>query len=363
MARIILCVTNSLHFDQRLARICTTLAGTGHEVLLVGRKNAGSQPLKPKPYRQHRMRLIFSKGKWFYAEYQLRLFFFLLTQKADAVIANDLDTIIPVYYSSRIKGWKIAIDAHEYFTGQIEVVSRPGVFRFWKWVERKFLPKYRSGYTVSDGIARLFKEEYNLNYEVIRNVPKYKLHQPHKFCNNPLLIYRGAVNEGRGLKELAEAMKNLPLTLNIYGDGNFMLQLQKRISENNMAGRMVINGAVLPEDLDMATETSDIGLNLVENNGKNQFHSLANKFFDMIMHGLPQVTMDFPEYRAINKQFEVAVLIAECTPEAIELGVRKLMQNQELYTRLSNNCIRAAKVLNWETEQIKLISFYERFLG
>lgn len=332
-------------------------------MLLVGRKTAGSPALDPKPYRQHRMRLFFSKGKLFYAEYQIRLFFFLLKSKTDAVIANDLDTIIPVYFSAKIKGWKIAMDAHEYFTGQKEVVSRPGIFRFWKWVERKFLPKFQSGYTVSDGIARLFREEYKLNYEVIRNVPTFSLHQPHVFKDNPVIIYRGAVNEGRGLKELAETMKNLPAKLNIYGDGNFMNPLQKLISENNLAGKMVIKGAVLPADLDVATELSDIGLNLVENNGLNQYYSLANKFFDMIMHGLPQVTMDFPEYRAINNQFEVAVLIPHCTPDAIEHGIQKLMQDPELYTRLANNCKQASKVFNWEFEKIKLKSFYERFLG
>jgi hypothetical protein len=41
---------------------------------------------------------------------------------------------------------------------------------------------------------------------------------------------------------------------------------------------------------------------------------LANKFFDYIQAGIPQVTMNFPEYAAINREYEVAVLIDDLEP-------------------------------------------------
>jgi len=362
LARLIFCVTNNLIYDQRMARTCSALTEAGHQVLLVGR-NYPSWPLpKERVYRQHRLRLLFSKGILFYAEYQVRLLVFLLFKKADVVVSIDLDTIIPVYYAARFKGWKMAFDAHEYFTGQQEITSRPGVFRVWKWIEKKFLPKFRSGYTVSEGISALFKQEYGLGYPVIRNVPHFKAYKPHAFKSNPVVIYRGAVNEARGLKALAEAMKTIPATLLVYGDGNYMAEFQKIIAENNLAGKVVIKGAVLPEELDEATEVADIGLNLVENSGENQYYSLANKFFDMMMHGLPQVTMDYPEYRAVNNRYEVAVLIRDCNPESIASGIRRLMTDKELYDRLAQNCASAAKVYNWEAEKMKLISFYGQFI-
>lgn len=363
MARLIFCVTNNLQYDQRMARICSTLSEAGHQILLVGRKMPGSGPLSPKPYRQHRLNLLFSEGKLFYAEYQVRMFFFLLGKKADALIAIDLDSIIPVYYAALLKGCKRAMDAHEYFTGQKEVVSRPAVYRFWKSIEKRFLPKFRTGTTVSSGIAALFREEYGLEYEVIRNLPLFKAYPAHHLTQPPQIIYRGAVNEARGLSQLAEAMKSIPAQLVVYGNGNFMVQFQNFLSANNLGEKVVIKGAVSPEDLDKETESAQIGVNLVENSGDNQYYSLANKFFDMIMHGVPQVTMDYPEYRMVNNQFEVAVLIPDCSPANIKQAIEQLMNNKELYNRLAQNCTEAAKVYNWDNEKVKLLSFYAQFLG
>jgi hypothetical protein len=96
-------------------RICSSLSAAGYSVVLVGRKLENSLPLQPKNFLQFRLRCIFNKGFPFYAEYNLRLFFFLLFRKMDAICAIDLDTILPVYLVSAIRGRKRIYDAHEFF--------------------------------------------------------------------------------------------------------------------------------------------------------------------------------------------------------------------------------------------------------
>ena len=54
-------------------------------------------------FEQTRLTCIFSKGKLFYAEYNLRLFFYLLFKKLDLICAIDLDTIIPCLWVSKIR--------------------------------------------------------------------------------------------------------------------------------------------------------------------------------------------------------------------------------------------------------------------
>ncbi|MCC6724648.1 MAG: glycosyltransferase, partial [Saprospiraceae bacterium] len=49
MKRIICTVSNDLSYDQRMIRICSTLANAGYEVTLLGRKLPDSIPLEPKP--------------------------------------------------------------------------------------------------------------------------------------------------------------------------------------------------------------------------------------------------------------------------------------------------------------------------
>lgn len=363
MPRIIFCVTNDLSYDQRMIRICTTLSNAGYQVLLVGRANRHSVPLLERPYQQHRLKLPFFEGKAFYASYQVALFRYLMKQNADAIVAIDLDTIVPAYYTAKIKGWKKAMDAHEYFTGQKEVMSRPGIYKIWKKIEQKYLPHFRQGYTVSRGIADLFKDEYGLEYEVIRNLPVYRAYEPRKWKKDMDLIYRGAINEARGLAELAEAMKGIAASVQLYGDGNYTRILKEIIAKNNLQHKLFIHGALLPDQLNRVSMEAGIGINLVENTGLNQYHSLANKFFDLMQLGIPQVTMNYPAYRMINEKHEVALLIDDTKPALIRDAVNRLLIDRELYEKLSRNAIEASKIYCWENEEPILKSFYERLLG
>src|SRR5690349_15933931 len=103
MPRIIFTVINDLTYDQRMHRICNSLANDGYDVLLVGRKLKSSIPIRQEKYLQKRLGFVFTRGKLFYIEYNIRLFFFLLLKKFDIVCGIDLDTILPCYFISKIK--------------------------------------------------------------------------------------------------------------------------------------------------------------------------------------------------------------------------------------------------------------------
>src|SRR6476620_6471580 len=103
MFDIILVVTNELSYDQRMSRICTSLALAGYRVLLIGRNTKRSIPLAPQPFQQKRLNLLFSRGKLFYLEFNIRLGVYLALKKSRVLCAIDLDTILPCYFISRIK--------------------------------------------------------------------------------------------------------------------------------------------------------------------------------------------------------------------------------------------------------------------
>src|SRR5688572_4416115 len=147
MKRIVFAVTNELSYDQRMIRICTSLAQAGYQVTLVGQRwRRSTPPLPVRPFNQVRLRCFFYKGKIGYFEYNLRLFFFLLFHKADALCAIDLDTILPFYLVSKLKGLPRIYDAHELFCEMKEVVTRPLIYKAWKWVERLTVPHFKNGY-------------------------------------------------------------------------------------------------------------------------------------------------------------------------------------------------------------------------
>ena len=104
--KIIFTVTNDLNYDQRMIRICSTLVTAGYDVTLVGFKRAKSEPLVMRSFAQRRLPIIVEQGKLLYVHYWFRLFFYLLFSKADILCAIDLDTILPVYFASKITGKK-----------------------------------------------------------------------------------------------------------------------------------------------------------------------------------------------------------------------------------------------------------------
>ncbi|HET9057472.1 MAG TPA: glycosyltransferase [Chitinophagaceae bacterium] len=366
MKKIVFSVTNDLNYDQRMIRICSSLSAAGYKILLVGRARTQSTTLDTRPYEQKRLNCWFQKGKVFYIEYNIRLFFFLLFTKMDCICAIDLDTILPCYFISVIKKTKRVYDAHELFCEMKEIVTRPFIYKTWKCIERLAVPKFQHGYTVNQPIADEFKKLYNVNYSIIRNVPI--LHpsdnmQKTAAVEQRFLLYQGDVNEGRSFETLIPAMKKVPLPLIVYGDGNFFEQAKQLVKQNNLEDKVIFKGRIKPEELRSITPKAYLGITFFENNGLSNYLSLANKFFDYIHAGVPQLCVGYPAYKEINNQFEVAHLIDDLSAENIATQLNFLLDNNVLYNRLRQNCLEARKVLNWQTEEKELITFYKKLLG
>lgn len=242
-------------------------------------------------------------------------------------------------------------DAHEYFSQQKEIVTRPKIYKVWYWIERNFVPRFRNGYTATQSITDEFAKKYQLNYATIRNLPLAQTGEQPLNKSQKIILYQGAINEARGFELLIPAMQKVNAVLHIYGDGNFVPQLNKLIAVYNVESKVKFFDKLLPQQLKAITHQAYIGLNLVENTGLNQYYSLANKFFDYIQALVPQVTMDFPEYRKINERYQVALLIENLTEENIATSLNRLLDDKKLYAQLQHNCSKARAELNWENEE------------
>ena len=103
MKSVIVSVINDLSTDPRVHKVCSSLNKMGYVVTLVGRQQRTSLPLSKREYATKRMRLVFETGPLFYAEFQIRLLFHLLFHRADVLVSNDLDTLLPNYLISKIR--------------------------------------------------------------------------------------------------------------------------------------------------------------------------------------------------------------------------------------------------------------------
>ncbi len=352
-------VTNSLHQDQRLHRICGSLSSVAFDVTLVGVKRSEDK-FESDDFKTFSLQTIFKSSFLFYLEINLRFFFFLLFKKLDGVVANDLDTLFVAKLISTIRKKKLFIDLHEYFTEVPELENQN--FKKWIWscIGRFGISNSTFNYTVNESLANILGEKYATNFEHIYNYPVKKEIQRIKKPEVTFdLVYVGVVNKGRGLKEAILAIKNLPeTTLSIYGVGDILDLIKKLIEDNHLQSRVYLKGFIENKTIHEELQKYDLGLNLLKPSSLNYHYSSANKHFDYIMAGIPCLSMQLPEYELHNKKFETSILLESLDVNVIGDAITTLKDDHQLKEQLITNCTKASQAFNWETQKPKLLEIY-----
>ena len=370
MKRAIVSVINDLVTDQRVNKSCLALQKAGYEVLLVGRQQRKSPSMDERPYASHRMRLLFEKGPLFYAEYNIRLFLFLLFHRANLLLSNDLDTILPCYFVSRLKRQKLVFDSHEYFTETPELVNRPRVQRVWKRIEGFVVPKLDEMITVCDSIADLFREKYGVKCHVIRNFPPRKALPPKgdRFAlglpaDKHLLILQGSgINIQRGAEELVQAMALLDdCFLMIIGGGDVLSILKQMVEELKITERVRFFPRMPYQQMMTYTQLAELGFCLDKDTNLNYRFSLPNKLFDFIQAGVPIVASHLTEIEKIINNYDLGLFIENHEPETIANTIREALSDEERRGQWKRNLALAALDLCWENEEQKLLEIYSHY--
>ena len=358
MKRIILTVSNDISYDQRMHRICESLANNGFSVLLVGRKRKHSIPLQTDSFSKKRLRCLFNSGPLFYAEYNVRLFIFLLFQPFDILCAIDLDTLLPNLFTAKLKRKKCLYDAHEFYTEVPELIGRSFTKKIWEKIAGYGIPKMTASYTVNDSLAAILSNQYHQEFKVVRNVPILVHHEKSKAKKEKFILYQGAINKGRGLEELVLAMKNLSINLVLIGEGDLTKKIKQLIADHNLENQISMKGFVEAKKLREYTSNAYIGYNLLDQHSKSYYYSLSNKFFDYIHAGIPSLSNNFPEYKRVNEKFKVT-LLCDLKVEDIVKSINLLLSNQKLYDELESNCLKAQIEFNWQNEEKRLLDVYQ----
>jgi glycosyltransferase involved in cell wall biosynthesis len=371
MKRIIVSVTNDLTTDQRVDRVCKTLVKMGFHVQLVGRKLAHSLPLKERIYQMKRISLFFKKGPLFYAEYNVRLLFFLLFSKTDLFVSNDLDTLPANWLASIIRNRPLVHDCHEYFRGVPELNGRPGTTRIWKMIEDFIFPKLHKVYAVNESIAQIYHKEYGNEVKVIRNMPFRKNSESKKTKqalgipeDQRIILYQGAVNVDRGLEEAIQSMKFLKTNaiLLIIGDGDILLKLKKQVIGDGLSGKVLFTGQIPLEELSSYTIMADIGLSIEKDVSLNYHFCLPNKFLDYIQSNIPVLISPLVEMKAIVEKYNIGEMIDNHSPLYLAEKMDEMLKNEEKLALYRKNLLYAARELCWENEEKELRQIFKEYV-
>ncbi len=369
MKRVIVSVINDLVTDQRVHRTCTTLHEMGFDVLLIGRKKRDSLTLISRVYKTRRMNLLFEKGPLFYAEFNFRIYVYLLFHSADLLFSNDLDTLLPNFIIHKVKRIPIIYDSHEYFTGTPELTNRPVIKKVWKSIERYILPKLPEMITVNTSIAQLFEKEYGIKVSIVRNIPmrneitinltKNDLGLPE---NRKLILIQGSgLNIDRGLEELCEAMTFVQQAmLIIVGDGDVIPLIKQKAKNLQLNDKIKFIPKQTPEYLQQYTKHADLGLSIDKDTNLNYRYSLPNKIFDYIHAGIPVLCSPLVEVKNIVEKYKIGECIDNHNPVDIAERINTMLKNKAKLKQYKGNTELASKELNWNNEKLNLINILQK---
>jgi len=309
---------------------------------------------------------MFTKGPIFYAEYNIRLFLYLLFHKADILVANDLDTLLANYLASLFRKRKLVYDSHEYFTGVPEIINRPFVKASWESIEKWIFPKLKVIYTVNESIAKLYKDQYGKEIKVIRNVSN-KLELKTKKTREELglprdkkiIILQGAgINIDRGAEEALLAMQYIDNAIFlIIGSGDVIDTLKEMVTELNIKDKVLILGRLPYSEMMHYTQIADLGLTLDKDTNINYRYSLPNKVFDYIQAGIPVLASNLVEVANVVKSYHVGEIVESHEPFVIAKKIIEML-NDGQNAVWEENLKAAAEELCWENESLKLKEIY-----
>ncbi len=365
--RITISVTNDLSNDQRVHKMCTSLAAMGWSVCLVGRLLPNSAPLQ-RSYETKRLKLWFNRGPLFYAEMNLRLFLFLFLSKSHILHSNDLDTLLPNFLVSKLRSIPLIYDTHEYFLGVPEIQNKVLVKWIWKKIESSIFPRLQHVFTVNESIANLYESDYGLRPVVVRNIPTRTSDLPEaedrkKFGWQPtdfIFINQGTgINVDRGMEEFLEAMKTLPyeIKLIIVGKGDVVPALKKKSEDTNLYCRIQFIDPVPYEQMLRFTAMADVGLSLDKDTNINYRFSLPNKLFDYIRMGRPILASNLIEVAQVVEGWNLGQLIKSHSVEDISTAVLKM--KEEGTEKYREGLKKASRELSWEKEVESILAVYE----
>ncbi|WP_313383954.1 glycosyltransferase [Chishuiella sp.] len=368
--KILSAVLNNIENDQRLNKVCNSLLKFGYNVELIG-ATLYSKPILDKPYKTYLIDMQNQSTFKKYVEFNWKLFFILL-KKVDhdtILLANDLDSLLPFYVVSKLKGNTLVFDSHEIYSELPSLYDRPKTKKFWKFLEKLLLPKIKHFYTVSDGYATWFNKQYNVKPIVIRNVPNKIVFEnrfsidfelPKNPNNHKILLYQGAINPSRGINKMIEAfvhVKNCQFW--IAGDGPKKEEYEKLVKKLNLTDCIYFLGNIPPKTLKTITPLADVGMSLEEDFGLSYRYALPNKLFDFIQAKVPVLATHLPEIKKTVLDYNIGKVINNHTPEHLAKKLQELLnEGKESY---KEKLTFAANELCWENEEIRLKSIFDKF--
>ena len=292
-----------------------------------------------------------------------------LKKDYDVYHCHDLNTLPQGYLCNILRKKKLIYDSHEVQTSRTGYVGKQ-YYYLEKFLVSKIDKMIMTTNTRADHTAELYSIQKPVvihNYPFYNKPPKGKVNL-HELLDipkdEPILLYQGGIQEGRGLEQIVEATPFFNRGIVVFiGDGRIKNQLMKKCSDLNIDHKVRFLSKVPVNDLIFYTQNAYLGFQVLQNICFNHYSTLSNKLFEYIMAEVPMVASDFPEIVRIVEGSKVGVVVDPHSVEEIVEAVNFLLANPKLRDEYSKNCGEASEKFNWLHEQHVLLEMYQELVA
>ena len=383
MKKVLMIVQNNFVNDARIIKEANTLGQNGYEVKVFALHDKGLKEKERFPFFDVERVYLATRNKLSKKNRYLQIIKYLEWYKKcikkavdfapDVVHCHDLSALPIGVKIKKLCKCKLIYDSHELWSDASANKQYPLMLIKAKHaLEKKGIKKANAVITVCDSIANKLQEQFYLEKKptVIRNIPLRKQIQykhnlfREKFDIKPdekIILYQGAVQKGRSIEKIIQAMSHIHnnIVFVVLGNGTLVEALKQLARKLRLEKRVFFHEAVSNQVLLNYTNSADLGISLIENYCLSYYYALPNKMFEFIQANIPVLCSDFPEMKNIIENFGVGEVVNPEDPLAIANVINSMITDKNKYNNYVNNCIRAKEVLNWENEEMKLLKFYE----
>jgi glycosyltransferase involved in cell wall biosynthesis len=285
-------------------------------------------------------------------------------ENAGAYQSHDLNTLIPVYLVSRLRGTRLVYDAHEVSTDRAGWKNK----RYWAFVEKRLMRAADAAITTNDIRADYFVEHYQVPKPlVIRNMPEYQEVKKSKLIHQVLnleegekiILYQGGIQRERGLENIIKAAQYIENGKVVFiGSGQLKPTLEKMVDELGVKDKVHFINAVPMEELLNYTASADIGLQVLQNTCFNHYSADSNKLYEYLMAGIPVVCSNLPDMKKIIEEEDAGTVVNEESPVDIAKAVNELLADEQRLKQVKENALQSSKKYHWGIDKNQIIKAY-----
>ena len=346
--------------DPRIfERECISLAGAGHEVVLVCRhdrpETAGGVEIKPFRVPSNRLgRMTLGLVRCYKAARAVN---------ADVYHLHDPELLLLAPFLKRRA--KLVFDAHEDLPAQL--LSKLWIPRLLRRplsiVVRGLLPLLLRFSDAVITATPAIADTLGRPATVVQNYPRLKDAPRDRFSERERSVaYVGALNQARGADQLIDALGRLPedspVTLRFAGFFE-PPELEARLSRRPGWPRVVAAGWLDRSGVDALLSRCRAGVVTLLPT-PNFVTSQPIKLFEYMAAGLPVIASEFPLWREIVEGDRCGILVDPGDPSAIAEAISFLTSDDPEPEEMGRRGRAAVeRTYNWQTQEKALLALYE----